>query len=98
MPGVRPDQLDRRRQGDRVRSVADRRQALRTALFALIPARGGSKSIPRKNLMVLNGKPLIAYSIEQARASSHITRTIVSTDDEEVASVATSFGAEVPFI
>lgn len=67
-------------------------------ILALIPARGGSKSIPRKNLISLAGKPLIAYSIEQALASCHITRTVVSTDDAEIAEVARSFGAEVPFI
>ncbi len=67
-------------------------------VLALIPARGGSKNIPRKNLLRLNGKPLIAYSIEQALASALITRTIVSTDDDEIAAVARSFGAEVPFM
>lgn len=70
----------------------------RAEVLALIPARGGSKSIPRKNLLPLNGKPLIAYSIEQARASQLITRTIVSTDDAEIAAVSRSFGAEVPFM
>jgi N-acylneuraminate cytidylyltransferase len=68
------------------------------SIVALIPARGGSKSIPRKNLLVLAGKPLIAYSIEHALASRHIVRTIVSTDDPEIADVARSFGAEVPFL
>jgi CMP-N,N'-diacetyllegionaminic acid synthase len=70
----------------------------RPEILALIPARGGSKSIPRKNLLPLNGKPLVAYSIEQALASRLVTRTIVSTDDEEIARVAQSFGAEVPFM
>jgi CMP-N,N'-diacetyllegionaminic acid synthase len=69
----------------------------RPEVLALIPARGGSKSIPRKNLLMLAGKPLIAYSIEQALASRHITRTIVSTDDPEIAAVAREHGAEVPF-
>lgn len=67
-------------------------------MLALIPARGGSKSIPRKNVMEVAGKPLLAWSIEQALCSSRITRTIVSTDDEEIASVATHYGAEVPFL
>lgn len=67
-------------------------------IVALIPARGGSKAIPRKNLLQLLGKPLIAHSIEQAAASARITRTIVSTDDEEIAEVARRFGAEVPFM
>ena len=66
-------------------------------VLALIPARGGSKSIPRKNLLTLAGKPLIAYSIEQAKASAHITRVIVSTDDAEIAQVAGQYGAEAPF-
>jgi N-acylneuraminate cytidylyltransferase len=66
--------------------------------MALIPARGGSKGIPRKNLVVVAGKPLIAYSIEQGLSSRLIRRTIVSTDDPEIASVAKSFGAEVPFL
>ena len=67
-------------------------------ILALIPARGGSKGIPRKNLVPLLGKPLVAYSIEQALASKWITRTIVSTDDDEIAAVARRFGAEVPFM
>ena len=68
------------------------------AVLALIPARGGSKSIPRKNVMTLAGKPLIAYSILQAQASQRISRVIVSTDDEEIAEVARQWGAEVPFM
>ncbi len=67
-------------------------------VLGLIPARGGSKGIPRKNLRLLAGKPLIAYSIEQSLASAAITRTIVSTDDEEIAEVARRCGAEVPFL
>lgn len=70
----------------------------RAEVLALIPARGGSKSIPRKNLITIAGKPLIAYSIEHARASRHITRVIVSTDDEEIADTARHYGAEVPFM
>ncbi len=67
-------------------------------VLALIPARGGSKSIPRKNIRVVAGKPLIAHTIEQARKSRQITRVIVSTDDTEIAAVARQFGAEVPFL
>ncbi len=67
-------------------------------ILALIPARGGSKGIPRKNLVPLLGRPLIAYSIEQARASAWITRTVVSTDDPEIATAARQFGAETPFL
>jgi CMP-N,N'-diacetyllegionaminic acid synthase len=70
---------------------------MKPEILALIPARGGSKGIPRKNLLPLAGKPLIAYSIEQALASRLITRTIVSTDDPEIARVARACGAEVPF-
>jgi len=68
-----------------------------SGVLALIPARGGSKGIPRKNVLVLAGKPLIAHSIAQAQASQRITRVIVSTDDEEIAEVARQWGAEVPF-
>lgn len=67
-------------------------------IMALIPARGGSKGLPRKNIVNLCGKPLIAYSIEQALASKYINRTIVSTDDGEIAEISLRYGAEVPFI
>lgn len=65
---------------------------------AIIPARGGSKRIPRKNLRPFAGKPIIGYSIDAAKASGLFDRIIVSTDDAEIASVAESFGAECPFI
>lgn len=71
---------------------------VRPEILALIPARGGSKSIPRKNLHPIAGRPLIAYSIEHARASRHVTRVVVSTDDDEIAAVAIGCGAEVPFM
>ncbi len=64
---------------------------------AIIPARGGSKGIERKNLVKIEGKPLIAYSIEHALKSKIIDNVIVSTDDEEIAEVAKEYGAEVPF-
>lgn len=67
-------------------------------ILALIPARGGSKGIPRKNLLMVAGRPLIAYSILQALASKRINRVIVSTDDDEIADVARQYGAEVPFV
>jgi len=67
-------------------------------VLALIPARGGSKSVPRKNLLKLLGKPLIAYSIEHALKTDLINRVIVSTDCLEIAKVAKEFGAEVPFL
>jgi CMP-N,N'-diacetyllegionaminic acid synthase len=64
-------------------------------LLAIIPARGGSKGIPRKNIVSLCGKPLIAYSIDAARGSTAVVRTIVSTDDAEIAEIARSLGAEI---
>lgn len=66
-------------------------------VLALIPARGGSQSVPRKNLVKLLGKPMIAWAIEHALAAKHICRTVVTTDDEEIAEVARAYGAEVPF-
>ena len=67
-------------------------------VLALIPARGGSKSIPRKNLSLVGGKPLIAHSIDHGLASKKITRVIVTTDDLEIAATAKACGAEVPFL
>jgi len=64
-------------------------------ILAIIPARGGSKGVPKKNIKYLAGRPLIAYSIEQAKKSKYISRTIVSTENEETAKVARSWGAEV---
>jgi pseudaminic acid cytidylyltransferase len=64
---------------------------------AVIPARGGSKRIPRKNISLFNGKPMIAYAIGAAQASGLFDAVIVSTDDEEVAAVAQQWGAHVPF-
>ena len=65
---------------------------------AIIPARGGSKRIPRKNIKLFHGKPLISYSIEAALKSKLFEKVIVSTDDEEIANIAIEYGAEVPFI
>jgi len=67
-------------------------------ILALIPARGGSKGIPRKNVRLIAGRPLIAYSIAHALQSQQIGRVIVSTDDEEIATAARAAGAEVPFV
>jgi N-acylneuraminate cytidylyltransferase len=69
-----------------------------TDILALIPARGGSKGIPRKNIRNFAGYPLIAWSIAAAKQSDLVTRIIVSTDDKEIASVAREFGAETPFM
>ncbi|NOU01168.1 MAG: pseudaminic acid cytidylyltransferase [Gallionella sp.] len=66
--------------------------------LAVIPARGGSKRIPRKNIKSFNGKPMIAWSIEAAKSSGLFERIIVSTDDAEIAAVAKQWGAEVPFM
>lgn len=66
--------------------------------ICVIPARGGSKRIPRKNIKFFNGKPIIAYSIEAAIKSGCFDKIIVSTDDEEISRIAKNFGAEVPFI
>lgn len=65
---------------------------------AIIPARGGSKRIPRKNIRSFRGKPMIAWSIEAARCAGVFDRIVVSTDDDEIASVARDCGAEVPFM
>lgn len=65
---------------------------------AIIPARGGSKRIPKKNIRPFCGKPMIAYSIEAARASGVFDRIVVSTDDEAIMEVAREYGAEVPFV
>ncbi|MEY8198226.1 MAG: acylneuraminate cytidylyltransferase family protein [Colwellia sp.] len=67
-------------------------------MLAIIPARGGSKGLPGKNIKRLHGKPMIAYTIEAALKSSSIDRVIVSTDCEEIAKVSLEYGAEVPFI
>jgi CMP-N,N'-diacetyllegionaminic acid synthase len=67
-------------------------------ILAIIPARGGSKGIPYKNILDLNGYPLLAYSIAISNLSRYINRVIVSTDDKKIARVALQYGAEVPFL
>lgn len=67
-------------------------------IIAIIPARGGSKGLPDKNIRPLIGHPLIAYSIKAAQSSKYITRTIVSTDSPAIAEVAKKYGAELPFM
>ncbi|WP_206810941.1 acylneuraminate cytidylyltransferase family protein [Paradesulfitobacterium ferrireducens] len=67
-------------------------------ILGLIPARGGSKGIPRKNVRILGGKPLLAWTVEAAVRSSCLDRIILSTDDEEIASVGKQIGCEVPFL
>lgn len=66
--------------------------------IAVIPARGGSKRIPRKNIKVFCGRPIIAYSIQAAQDSGLFDRIIVSTDDQEIAEVSRHYGAEIPFM
>ena len=67
-------------------------------ILGVIPARGGSKGIPSKNLALLAGRPLLAYTADAVKASTRLTRTIVSTDDERIAECAKSLGLEVPFM
>lgn len=66
-------------------------------VFAVIPARGGSKRVPKKNVREIAGKPLIAHAIEQAADAEAIDQTIVSTDDEEIAAAAEEYGGTIPF-
>jgi CMP-N-acetylneuraminic acid synthetase len=68
------------------------------SVLAIIPARGGSKGIPRKNIRLLAGRPLIAWTIDAALAADCLDRVVVSTDDPEIAEIAESCGAEVPFL
>jgi N-acylneuraminate cytidylyltransferase len=70
----------------------------RTEVLAIIPARGGSKSIPRKNIRLLANHPLIAYSIAAGLAAEEVSRVIVSTDDEKIAEISQKYGAEIPFL
>lgn len=71
---------------------------MKPKILGIIPARGGSKGVPRKNIRLLAGKPLIAWTIEAAQKSLHISRLILSSDDEEILNTAIEYGCEVPFI
>ena len=64
--------------------------------LAIIPARGGSKGVPKKNIKEIEGIPLIGYTIREAKKSKYISRVVVSTDEEEIAEVARKIGAEIP--
>lgn len=75
----------------------DRLHSMNKAV-GMIPARGGSKGLPRKNLRMLAGKPLIAWTIETAKQCAQFDRVVVSTDDPEIREVALAYGAEVPFL
>jgi N-acylneuraminate cytidylyltransferase/CMP-N,N'-diacetyllegionaminic acid synthase len=68
------------------------------SILGLIPARSGSKRLLRKNVRLLMGKPLIAWTIEQALASRYLDRIVVSTDDQDIANISTQYGADVPFL
>jgi CMP-N,N'-diacetyllegionaminic acid synthase len=70
----------------------------RKSVLGVVPARGGSKGFPRKNIALLAGKPLIAWTIEAARQSKYIDRLVLSSDDQEIADVAAGAGCEVPFL
>ncbi len=67
-------------------------------VLGLIPARGGSKGVPRKNIRLLGGKPLLAYTIQSALAAKRLTKVILSTDDEEIAEIGRGYGVETPFL
>ncbi|WP_405077686.1 cytidylyltransferase domain-containing protein [Pectobacterium versatile] len=71
---------------------------MKKSTLAIIPARGGSKRLPRKNVKILHGKPLIAWTIDAALSAKTVDDVIVSTDNDEIASVARQYGAQVPFI
>jgi CMP-N,N'-diacetyllegionaminic acid synthase len=67
-------------------------------ILGIIPARGGSKGIPKKNIKHISGKPLIAWTIDAALKSKHLTKVVVSTDSPEISSISKDFGAQVPFL
>ncbi len=66
-------------------------------VLAIIPARGGSKGVPRKNIRLLAGKPLIVWTIDEAKKSKYIDRFILSSEDDEIIKIAREYGCEVPF-
>jgi N-acylneuraminate cytidylyltransferase len=68
------------------------------AVLAIIPARGGSKGLPRKNVLDVGGKPMIAWSVESAKRSRYVDRVVLSTDDMEIAAIARRYGCDVPFM
>lgn len=67
-------------------------------VIAVIPARGGSKGLPRKNVLDVGGKPMLAWSVEAARRSRYVDRVVLTTDDQEIAEIGKRYGADVPFI
>jgi N-acylneuraminate cytidylyltransferase len=83
---------------ERPAQVVEMAQEPHLEVLALVPARGGSKSMPRKNLRVVGGKPMVSHSIDHALKTPSITRVILTTDDREIADVGQLAGAEVPFL
>jgi CMP-N,N'-diacetyllegionaminic acid synthase len=77
---------------------ANKLEGVEMNILAIIPARAGSKGLPGKNIKDLNGKPLIAYTIEEAFKSKYINRVVVSTNDKDIAGISTQLNAEVPFL
>jgi N-acylneuraminate cytidylyltransferase/CMP-N,N'-diacetyllegionaminic acid synthase len=73
-------------------------QSAPARVLAVIPARGGSKGVPHKNIRLLGGRPLISYTIDAASGARLLDRTVVSTDDTEIAEIARQYGAETPFL
>ena len=67
-------------------------------MIGIIPARGGSKAVPKKNIRELGGFPIIAYSVAVCQLAKNIERSIVSTDSQEIADIASQYGAEIPFL
>ncbi|MBI4538154.1 MAG: acylneuraminate cytidylyltransferase family protein [Gemmatimonadetes bacterium] len=98
LPGASPRWLVGRRPNWPGGGLREGGRIVGTEVVGVITARGGSKSIPRKNLAPLAGKPLIAWTIEAALRSELLGRVILSTDDAEIAEVARRWGAEVPFL
>ena len=70
----------------------------RSSVLAIIPARAGSKGIPGKNIRLLAGRPLLAYTVEAARGARALERVLLSTDSEEIAALGRELGAETPFL
>lgn len=85
-------------QGEKKERTKAERMYSNQTILALIPARGGSKSIPGKNIKAFGGHPLIAYTIAAARRSRYVDSVVVTTDSEEIAAIARTYGAETPFL
>src|SRR5688572_22397775 len=86
------------RTGYHAASVAGPEMGAQARVLAVVPARGGSKGIPRKNLLLLGGTPLVAHAVHAGLNATRVSRVLCSTDDDEIANVARAAGAEVPFL